>query len=183
MEETSDRPNLLNQVLKFGVLIAMVNIIVTLFIYIVDVTLMAKWWFALVVLLVNIILVFYAGFNYRKQNGGYLLFKDAFIFTFLVLVCSGLIGLLFNMVMHTVIDPDLSRTITEASIEESTAMMERMGMADDQIDEAMENVRAGMADQFSVPAMLKGFLISLVIYAVGALIVGAIIKKSRPEFE
>ncbi|MDQ3535123.1 MAG: DUF4199 domain-containing protein [Bacteroidota bacterium] len=183
MEQTIGKPGLLNQVLKYGIIIAMVNIIITLLIYVVDVTIMVKWWFGILILLVNLVLIFYAGFDWRKQNGGYLKFKDAFIFIFLVFVCSGIISVLFNIFLNTVIDPNLANTLTEASIEENTAIMERFGLADDQVDEAMENLRAGLSEQFSVTGILKGFLYSLIFYVIAALIVGAIIKKSRPEFE
>lgn len=183
MEQSVDRSGLLNQVVKFGVIISLVNIIITLLIYVVDVSLMAKWWFGIIILIVNIILILYAGFDWRKQNGGYLLFKDAFIFILLVLLLSGIISLLFNILLYTVIDPDLSQTITEASIEETTAMMERFGVPDDQIDETIESVREGVSDQFSISGLLRTFLYSLIFYVIGALIIGAIVKKSRPDFE
>ncbi|MDQ3394251.1 MAG: DUF4199 domain-containing protein [Bacteroidota bacterium] len=183
MENTYDRPNQLNQVLKFGIIIAMVNIIITLLIYVVDVTLMAKWWFGLIHLVINIALILYAGFEWRKQNGGYLPFKEAFIYIFLVLLCSGIIGLIFNILLYNVIDPELSTTLTEASIEETTLMMEKFGAADDQIDDTMDKIKASMVDQFSLTGILKSFLYSLIFYVIGALIIGAIIKKSKPQFE
>jgi hypothetical protein len=183
MEHTIATPDFKNQVLKFGVLIAVVNIIVMLLAYVVDYTLMVKWWFGLSIMALNIGLILYAGFEWRKQNGGYLAFKNAFIFILLVLLVSGVIGTLFNVLLFQVIDPNLPENITEATIDEVTTMMERFGTADEQIDAVIEKSRTDAEGRYTVSGIFKTFLWSLIFYVIGALIIGAIVKKKRPEFE
>lgn len=183
MENTTDRPDFLKQVLKFGIIIALVNIIITLFIYVVDVTMMVKWWFLLIIFVVNIILILYAGFEWRKLNGGFLPFKGAFSYIFSVLFVSGLIGLLFNILLYQVIDPDLPNTLKDASIEEMVSFMERFNVPDADIDRQVEEIEVKTMEQYSISGMFFSFLYSLIVYAVVALIIGAIVKKSKPEFE
>jgi ABC-type multidrug transport system permease subunit len=89
----------------------------------------------------------------------------------------GIIGLVMNMLMHNVIDPNLKETLIESSIEQATSMMEGFGVSGDALDEAMEKERESMEDQFSNGGMVKGFFISLLVYAVIALITGLIVRR------
>ncbi len=177
-----EKPALLNQGIKFGVMIAMINIIFTLVVYSVDYTMMVKWWYQLGLLFLNICLIFYAGFDYRKRLGGYMPFKDSFIFIFLVLLVSGLIGLIFNLLLYNLVDPSLAGNITQASIDETVAIMEKFGVPDEQLD-AVEGERENMISKYSFKGMVIGFLWMILFYLIIALIIGAIVKKNKPEFE
>lgn len=183
MEQTIDRPSILSHSIKYAVIIASVNIITSLVLYLIDATLMANLWFIVIIFIVNIVLILYAGFAYRKQNGYFLSFKNAFIYIFLLLLFSGLIELAFNILIYNVVDHDLPNTITEATIEEWTNFFEWVGMNDDQLDQATEDMRENLSKRLTISGLLSGFLGSLVGYAISALIFGAIIKKSKPEFE
>lgn len=178
-----EQPDLKSHVIKYGVIIAVINIIITLLLYIIDVSLMASWWLAIIILVLNFCLVLYAGFQWRKENGGFLSFKSAFISTFLVLAAMGFISLCFQILLYNVIDPDLRETLTDASIEQAQAMMESFGAPDEQMDEALEKARETTYEKFSVGGMFQTYLWSLIFYAIGALIIGAIVKKNKPEFE
>ena len=110
-------------------------------------------------------------------------FKSAFLTTFFTFVVAGLLGTVFNLLLYNVIDTGLSETLTDASIEQAESMMERFGMPEDQMDEALEKARADATDRFSIGGQLMGFVYGLIFYAVISLIVGAIIKKKNPEEE
>lgn len=180
---TTGQADLKGFVIKYGILIAVINIIFGLLLYIIDVALMVSIWTGILVLALNLGLVVYAGIQWRKENGGYLTFKSAFMATFLVLVVSGLIGVAFRILLFNVIDPALPEMLTDHSIEQAQAIMERFGTPEDQMDEALEKARTDAAAGFTAGGMLKGYLWSLLFFAVAALIIGAIIKKKKPESE
>lgn len=170
-------------ILKFGLLIGVINIIIGLLIYIVDVTLMVTWWIGISILVINFCLVLYAGFSYRKSLGGFLSFKNAFVFLFLTLVLSGFLGLLFNMLLFNVLDPGLGEVLTDESVKQVVAMMESFGTPEEDIDRAMEEARANASGQFSLVGSIKTYLWSFIGYAIAALIAGAIVKRKNPELE
>ncbi|MGI9552595.1 MAG: DUF4199 domain-containing protein [Aurantibacter sp.] len=178
-EQTSQQ----SHVIKWGLIIGIINIIVVLLVYMVDVTMMVGFSFLGIFLVLNIALIIYAGIEWRKANGGFLSFKSAFLTTFFTFVVAGLLGTAFNLLLYNVIDTGLSETLTDASIEQAESMMERFGMPEDQMDEALEKARADATDRFSIGGQLMGFVYGLIFYAVISLIVGAIIKRKNPEEE
>ncbi len=185
MEEQIEQPqsNLTSHAIKWGVILGAVNIIIGLLIYLVDVTLMAEFWLFFVILFLNIGLVIYAGLDFRKSGDGYLSFGKAFGYSFLVLAVASFIGVIFRYVLFNIIDPGATEVIVEASLEKSRAMLEGFGMDESQIEEGMEDAAENAANQFKLAGLLFGYLINLIFMGIGALIIGAIIKKNNPEEE
>jgi len=166
----------LQHAVKFGLILGMVSAIVTLLLYVIDPTLMVNVWM-LLLLLVFIGLVIYGGISYRNEIGGYIDFGPAYIHGFTVLVVMGVIGLLMNLLMYNVVDTSLADTLTEASIEQTRGMMENFGAPEDAIDEALEKAEADAAASFTNFGLIKSFFISLIVYAVIALITALIVRR------
>ncbi len=178
-----EKTGLFNHALKWGLIIGIVNIILTILVYIIGEGLMIKWWFGLSILVINIILIVYAGKQYRTAIGGYMSFNKAFSVVFMTLVVAGIITTLFNIILYQVIDPDLPNRLTQAALEQAEQMMARFNMPADQMDEALAQAEERTAGQFSVTGSIKGFGISLIFYLVVSLIIGAIIKRKEKEEE
>ena len=174
-----EKNSLFNHALKFGFIIGIVNIIIGVLAYMVGEALMVKWWFGLVILIINIGLIVYSGNQYRSSIGGYMNFKTAFSVTFLTFVVAGIIGTIFNILLYQVIDPELPGRLATAAVEQTEQMMSNMGAPADRIDETIAGVEERMNNQFSLMGQIKGFGIALIIYAVLSLILGAILKKSQ----
>lgn len=169
--------------IKPGIYFGLISIILMVLIYLIDPTLIIKWWFGLLMIPVSIAIVCYFGIEYRKSQGGYLPFKDAFIFCLSVFIISGVLSTLFNLLLYTVIDPGLPELITDATVEQTEQMMISFGAPEESIDPALEQVREETPKRFSAIGQLKTFGWSLIGYAVFSLIAGAIVKKKKPEFE
>jgi hypothetical protein len=174
-----EKSNLFNHALKFGFIIGIVNIIIGILAYMVGETLMVKWWFGLLIIVINIALIVYSGSQYRSSIGGYMNFKTAFSVTFVTFFIAGIIGTIFNILLYQVIDPELPGRLATAAIEQTEQMMTNMGAPADRIDEQMQTIEGRMNDQFSLMGQIKGFGIALIIYVVLSLILGAILKKSE----
>jgi len=174
-----EKNTIFNHSLKFGFIIGIVNIIIGVLAYMVGEGLMVKWWFGLLILAINIGLIIYAGIQYRSSIGGYMNFKTAFSVTFLTFLIAGIMGTLFNIILYQVIDPELPGRLTQAALEQTEQMMSNFGAPQERVDEQMALLEGRMADQFSLMGQLKTFGIGVIIYAVVALIIGAIIKKSE----
>src|SRR6187549_2336072 len=144
MEETSSSsqgPSLVNHAIKWGLISAACSIIITLLLYVVDYTLMVQIKFALFSLIIYLGIVIYGGIDYRKSVGGYLDFGPAYLHGLVIFALSGLVATIFNILLYTVIDPELPGKLVDASIENTRAMMEQFGAPADGMDEALEKVK------------------------------------------
>ncbi|MEQ8904879.1 DUF4199 domain-containing protein [Ekhidna sp.] len=172
-----------NHAIKSGLITGVISIVLSLLIYIVDPTIFAIWWLMLLLMLVYVGIVTYFGIQHRNLEGGYLSFGKAWVYSMTALVTYSLVGMVFSILLFTVIDPELSEIVTDAVVEKSEAMMRNFGMPEDQMDEALEKTRTDTLDRFTVMGSLKGFAWGLIINAILSLISGAIIKKKEPELE
>jgi hypothetical protein len=162
--------------------LGIINIIISLLIYLADVSLFASLWFLLILILVTIGFTIYATIDYRKESGGYLGFKDAFLHGAIVMFVAMIIGRLFSILLFNVIDPTLGQTITDITIETWTKRMEGWGTPQDAIDKAVADMSKDMPEQFSPIGLLKSIVWpGLLITAIAASISAAIAKRKRPE--
>jgi hypothetical protein len=179
--ENQEEVNTSQHSIKWGIILGLIAIIITLIAYLIDITLLAKSGVGLISLAISIAIVIYAGRDYRSKLGGYMSFKEAFIHAFVVLVISGFLGVLFNILLYNVIDPDVVPILVEAQMENAMKAMEAFGGASN--TEMMDGMAEGIKDGYTVTGQATGFLWLLIIYAIGALIVGAINKKKNKEEE
>jgi hypothetical protein len=170
-----------NHAAKWGGILALISIILTMLIYAVDYTLMAGFSFIIIITVVSIGFVIYAGINYRNSIGGYLPFGKAFLHGVMVFAVSGLIATIFNILLYFVIDPDLPQNLTEAIIANTEAFMAKMGAPQDQIDEALDKMREDMPANFTIGGLFWNYCKSLIWIAILSLITGLVVRKNRPE--
>jgi hypothetical protein len=180
-ENTSPAPSLLNHAAKWGAILSAISILVVMLLYVVDYTLMAGFTFIIIIMVVGLGFVIYAGINYRNEIGGYIPFGKAFLHGLIVFAVSGAISTIFNLLLYNVIDPDLPANLTEAIIENTRSTMERFGAPSDSIDEALDKMREDMPKNFSTFGVIKNFFTGMIWYAILSLITGLIVRKNQPE--
>jgi hypothetical protein len=163
--------------LNAGVILGILSVVITFIVYFVSPSTLASGMFALIILVLFFALLIYFGIQYRKSIGGFMEFGPAFNFSFIALVVAGLISQIGTALLYNVVDPALPGVLVEQTLENTMAMMEKIGaddaMSSDQIDEMRENAAAG----FTPMGQIKAFGIGLIFYAIISLILGAIIKK------
>lgn len=160
--------------LRYGLITGFLTIIYTLILYVTELnTNTGLSWLGMLIPVIGIVLAYNA---FKKENGGFMSYGQGLGIGTLLATISGLLGAIFNYVYTNFIDTNVMARMREAQVVE----MEKKGLSDEQIEQAL-----GMADNFTSPIMLLiigvlggafiGFLISL--------IVSAIMKNNRPEFE
>ncbi len=167
--------------IKSGAIIGIISIVISLLLYIVDASLFAAWWVALLMLAVVIALVAYYGIQHRNEEGGFLTFGKGWIYSMNAFIVAGLIGTLFRILLFNVVDPDLAEIVTDQAVENAASMMESFGTPEEAMDQALEDTRKSTMESFTVMGNMKNFLWAILIYAIVSLITGAIIKKNKPE--
>jgi hypothetical protein len=107
-------------------------------------------------------------------RGGVLPFGPAFGFGVVVVIVSGIIGIIYAYLLWTVIDPDIITKMMELQTEK---MMER-GLPDEAVEQAMS-----MTSKFMKPGVMAatGFATSVFFGAIVSLIVAAIMKRDESK--
>lgn len=167
--------------IKWGAILGLISIIITLFVYIVDITLLAKSAVGITIFVVYLGALIYSGRDYRSKLGGYMSFSKAFGHAFAVLVIAGFIGTVFNYLLFNFIDPDIVPILVEAQMENAMKVMEAFSGASN--TEMIDEMAEGIMESYTLKGQATSFLWSLIVYAIGALIVGAINKKRNKEEE
>ncbi|MEL7148009.1 MAG: DUF4199 domain-containing protein, partial [Bacteroidota bacterium] len=91
-----------------------------------------------------------------------------------------LIGMVFQILLYTVIDPELSEYIVTQTINKTSELYDSLGMPEAQVEEALEEMETDMRAGFTPVGMLKNFALVSIGYAVLSLITGLIVKKNEP---
>lgn len=171
-----------NYTLIAGLICGMSGIVITTVTYFLGVTAMISWWTVLVAFVLGLSLYFYFGYRYRKMNGGFLPFKDAFLLIFLMSAIASTLSGLFMILLYHVISPDLPEKMYDAVIVKTTNMLQGWGMTQDKVDATINKMQSD-PNPFSLGRQFRSIGINFIGCAIFALIIGAIIKKNRPPFE
>ena len=186
METTlkSSPVNVKSLAVKNGLIWAAINIAIFLVIYYVKVDLMGSFAFTGIQMLVGIGLAVYFCIDMRKQIGGYWSFKEALSNIFIMFFVQALVVYFFTVIFAKFIEPDYVVQMKEITQKSATAMLEKMGLEQEKIDEAVAKMEGDSEKQFNpgLVDMLKSLAFISIMYFIGALIFAAIFKRERPVF-
>lgn len=173
----------MNEIIKkngitFGIITGVISIIITAFIYLVDIKLFTAWWIGLASIAIYLAIGIYLLSKTRKELGGVFSFKEAFTTYFISAIIGIAISVIFNILLFNVIDPSLKDTVQELSVESAVTMMKKFGTPTSEIKKAVENMTK--SNQFETLNQIKGAAFSIIFSAIFGLILAAIFK-SKPK--
>lgn len=117
----------------------------------------------------------------RKANDGYLPFSKALKTVFGIMVVALLMQVIFNYVLLNFVDESFSQAVSQLALDKSEAMMKRFNMPQDDIDKAMDEAMKNNTN--SLKNLLLGFAIWCIPSFLISMIIAAIVKRNKPEFE
>lgn len=114
--------------------------------------------------------------NYKEQNYGYMSYGQGLGIGTIVSGVFGFLSGLFTWLYVEFVDTEYMGRVMEQQREE----MIRQGLTDEQIDAGM-----AMAENFQGPVtmILGATIVTLIIGFILSLIISAVMKNKRPEFE
>ena len=115
--------------------------------------------------------------QHKKSQDGFIDFRTAFSICTGILIASGFILLVFNILLFNIIDPGFSSELLNVTINSAADQLEAFGMSDEQISTAIEMMESEA--NFSPMNMLKGFVFTIVGYTLFGLLVAAITKRNN----
>jgi hypothetical protein len=121
------------------------------------------------------------GFQLRKQNGGYLAFKEGLQFAFVSYVIAAILVAVGTYILYNVIDKDLTQKMFDITIEKTRTMMEKLNMPEDKIDEAIADAQS-KKQETGLKNIILGTGLGLIWDFVKSILVTLIIRKEKPAF-
>lgn len=168
-----------NYTLICGLILGFLGVAITGITYGMGIQAMISLWTTLMVFLLFTGLYLYFGFRFRKMNGGYLIFKEAFALLFFISVISSVISGLFMIVLYHAINPALPGQLQDAAIQKYIGWMQRFEVPKAQIDEQVARMQLDPS-QYTVGNQLRGIAISFIWSAAVAAVLGLIVKRNPP---
>lgn len=168
--------------LKYGFMLAAVSIALSLTLHFINPVLVyTNVMVSIGIFILFITLLVVSGINIRKEIGGFWTFGEAFKAFLVISLILAITATLYNFVLMKLIDPDLPAKAAAAIEDAQRAMMEKFGLGNDEIDEAM--AKAGNMQEKLEPSFKNTFTsfgVSIASYGVISLILAAILKKKPP---
>ncbi|MEJ8757493.1 DUF4199 domain-containing protein [Pontibacter sp. H259] len=171
---THTQPSVTSVALKYGLITALVSIVYTLIIMLLDMG--DNRWLSGLSFLIMIAGIVLAMKEFRTLNNGFMSYGQGLGIGTMVSAISGLLSGIFMWIYTTFVDTEYMNRMREKQTE---ALLDQ-GMSDEQIESAMQ-----MTESFQGPiAMILGGLIGAVVIGfLLSLVISAIMKRNRPEFE
>jgi hypothetical protein len=168
-----------NPILIYGVIAGLAICVLSIILYLMGSgPFLSYAWFNYIILIVIAVL---AGLAKRKANNGYLPFAEALKTVFGTMVLAMLIQTIFNYVLFNYIDVSFGEAMKQASIDKAEEMMQSLNVPQDTIDKEID--KASKENPNSLVNLFMGFGIFAIISFIISLIIAAIIKRNKPEFE
>jgi len=164
-------------ILKNGLVLGVIYVALDIVKYICGAEFFVNNYVSFASLLLATIFPIYYLLKYKKSKNGFIDFRSAFSICTGILIASGFILLVFNILLFNIIDPGFSSELLDVTINTAVVQLESIGMSDAQISTAIEIMEAEA--NFSPMNMLKGFGFTIVGYTLFGLLVAAITKKNN----
>jgi len=126
---------------------------------------------------IGIFIPIWGGITFRRENGGTISFKDAFLAVYIIYAVSALGSSTMQYVIPNIIDTEYPEQLLELVKTTTAESMEKFGAPDEQIEKTMEEFKLEKFKPDLVQT-LKGYGISLTIGAALSLIIAAFIKRN-----
>jgi len=168
--------------INFGLIFGFLVSLIVLYAFAVDSSILTNYW---IVLLVPFLLVIISGLfaigTVKKDQNGFISFKEGFTTYFIMIALGLLINTVVSIMIFNVIAPEFQETVKELQITKTTEMMESFNVPYEQIDEAIEKINED--NQFAIQKQMLSYVIGLAIYSIFGLLLALILKRNNPELE
>lgn len=164
--------------IKYGIIYGIISILITIFTY--YVFSLNPWVQGVFGFTIMVFIMLLAGKEQRRLNGESMTFFEAYTTTFLTAFVGTTISALFSIILINLIDPSLVDKLTDIIVEQTQATMQSLGLPEDKIDEALEDLENNTANNFTPGMLLWGLLMSSIVLAIFAVIVSLFLKKEQP---
>ena len=181
MEESLEQKSIFQMAIPSGVLLGIIHAIVYLALYFFLPSKITGFSYLFFVIVLNFGYTIFKAIEYRKSIGGYLEFGGVFQLTLFTLAISGLIGSLLVPVALSLALPDYAEVVATSQMDTSIYWASKFGAPEESLDQMRQEMDIEkLKEQYSTARVALGYLFASIFYAITAVIVGFIARKSQP---
>ncbi|QCR23212.1 DUF4199 domain-containing protein [Pontibacter sp. SGAir0037] len=171
---TEKQPSVSSVALKYGLIFGLISVVYSLILMLAD--LGTNKWLGGLGYIILIVAIVVAIKEFKQRSGGFMSYGQGLGIGTLISAVVGLLGGIFMWAYTSFVDTNyMSNMMEQQRIE-----LENRGMSDEQIDAALEMGQKFQGPLITIFAALIGYVI---IGFIISLIISAIMKNTRPEFE
>lgn len=171
----------MNHNLKYGLYLGFISVAFSAALFAIDYRLTQETFLSLVPTIITVAILIIAGRDLRTQQDGYLSFREAFLSSFVIYMIGAAISTLYLIVQYNIFAPEIAGVLREEAVNQAAKVLESIGADDQTIDQAV--LEAENTNPFGVSSQLIALGFQAILGAIVAAIIGAIVKKDKPEFE
>ena len=171
----------MNHNLRYGLYLGLITVAFSAALFFIDYKLVLQPGISWIPFAITIAILIIAGRDLRTQQDGYLPFKEAFLSSFIIYMIGAVIVTVYTILLYNVFATDAAEELRKETINQTVKMLEQFGMDDQNIDKAV--AEAEKTNPYGVSSQLIALGFNALIGLVVCLIIGAIVKKNKPEFE
>lgn len=164
-----------NQAVKWGVIFAVLEIVLLLIFYLFNISLLLDWKIKSLLIIVSIIAWIIIGRSSYAGTSGY---KQRVIHGLILFITANIVVTLFNLILYQVIDPYLSEKLADDAVQQTEEVLSQF-MSQELLDIELQNVREKIEGKFEILSQLKNLSFAISGSLVIATVCGAINKKSQ----
>jgi predicted permease len=165
--------------MQYGLMSAAISLLIFVVLYLLG-SESFKSPFAFATILIPFVFAVIACRKAKKDNEGFLEFKEALKICFGILVLNSLVTSLFSYILYNFIDKPFADSMKQLTIEQTQKFMSRFGVPQDQIDKAVNGIIE--KDLYTFGTIMFSFVQGCIVWFILALIMAAILKKKKPVF-
>ncbi|OWP84322.1 DUF4199 domain-containing protein [Flavobacterium davisii] len=159
---------------QYGLVIGLISILTTLFIYLINIELFTSGWITFVKYSLYLIIIILLLRKTQKDFQTGITFKETFTTYFIATIIGIVMGTFFEVILFNLVDPSLKQSVKEIIIKETGGMLQKFGTPRSVIKESIKQIEN--QDQFSIANFFKGTLFTILISAIFGLILSAFFK-------
>lgn len=162
--------------LRYGLILGLNSVVFGLMIYFLEMHYQNNTKIGIVSLLISSVVIILGLLAFRKANQGFISLSQALKTGLGIALVSGIISVLYQIILVTVIDPDTIQKTIDFQID-------KIKMEQPELPAQTLNQIESMQKKLTSPAIMAaiGIIFSLFFGFIISLIAGLIVKKSRPE--
>lgn len=161
--------------LSYGGMLGLITILLSVIVYVMDLTYEQPWWQGAIGFVAMIVCILLGIKTFKKENQGFLSLGEALKVGLAIALITGIIGVIFNLMFMTVIEPDFATNMLAAT--EDNLLEQNPNMTQEQIDMTM-----GITETMMSPAIISAMSIIMTLFFgfIISLITGLVMKVNRP---
>ncbi len=167
--------------LKWGLIGALVIILYSIIMYVIDSTLLVNMWAGFLGFVIFVVLIVMGVKEVRSGQKGFITLSEALFAGFLIYVIASFVHTVFQYALFNWIDPNLPILLKEKSIEMAVELMQKFNTPEDVVNK--ELAKLDELNVASAGTMFWNFLKGSAFGFVICFIIALIMKKKRPMFE